>query len=73
MECGSDWVVKNGHTNRGKQLYKCKRCGRQFVPEANTHKHPKTKAKQALNMYTSGMSIRAISQTLNVKQGTVFT
>jgi insertion element IS1 protein InsB len=29
--CGSDDIVKNGTTRRGKQNYKCRDCGRQFV------------------------------------------
>lgn len=29
--CGSDDVMKNGNTRRGKQNYKCRDCGRQFV------------------------------------------
>ncbi|MFM7424835.1 MAG: IS1 family transposase [Elainella sp.] len=29
--CGSDNVMKNGTTRRGKQNYKCRDCGRQFV------------------------------------------
>ena len=29
--CGSDDVMKNGMTRRGKQNHKCRDCGRQFV------------------------------------------
>ena len=29
--CGSDDVMKNGMTRRGKQNHKCRECGRQFV------------------------------------------
>jgi insertion element IS1 protein InsB len=29
--CGSDNIVKNGRTRRGKQNYLCRDCGRQFV------------------------------------------
>ena len=29
--CGSDDIVKNGTTRRGKQNHKCRDCGRQFV------------------------------------------
>jgi insertion element IS1 protein InsB len=31
--CGSDDVMKNGTTRRGKQNYKCRDCGRQFVED----------------------------------------
>jgi insertion element IS1 protein InsB len=29
--CGSDDILKNGTTRRGKQNHKCRDCGRQFV------------------------------------------
>ncbi|BAY59902.1 hypothetical protein NIES2135_67790 (plasmid) [Leptolyngbya boryana NIES-2135] len=29
--CGSEAVSRNGHTRHGKQNYKCRDCGRQFV------------------------------------------
>ncbi|MEO0646424.1 MAG: IS1 family transposase, partial [Cyanobacteria bacterium J06650_10] len=29
--CGSHDISKNGTTRRGKQNYKCRDCGRQFV------------------------------------------
>lgn len=29
--CGSDDIMRNGTTRRGKQNYKCRDCGRQFV------------------------------------------
>jgi DNA-directed RNA polymerase subunit RPC12/RpoP len=31
--CGSHDIMKNGTTRRGKQNYKCKDCGRQFVED----------------------------------------
>jgi IS1 family transposase/transposase-like protein len=30
-KCNSQYVVKNGHTHTGKQNFKCRDCGRQFV------------------------------------------
>ena len=29
--CNSQHIVKNGHTHRGKQSFKCRDCSRQFV------------------------------------------
>ena len=29
--CGSNDIMKNGTTHRGKQNYQCRDCGRQFV------------------------------------------
>ncbi|MCP4208138.1 MAG: IS1 family transposase [Shimia sp.] len=31
--CGTNHVVKNGHIHNGKQNYKCRPCGRQFVED----------------------------------------
>src|SRR6476469_6161431 len=30
-KCESQYIVKNGHTHTGKQNFKCRDCGRQFV------------------------------------------
>ncbi len=35
--CSSEQIVKNGSIHTGKQKYKCKACGRQFVENP---KHP---------------------------------
>jgi predicted Zn finger-like uncharacterized protein len=29
--CQSDFFIKNGNTYYGKQRFKCKNCGRQFI------------------------------------------
>lgn len=44
--CGSDDVMKNGTTRRGKQNHKCRDCGRQFVE--NPQWQPKDKDTSAL-------------------------
>src|SRR4028119_1690139 len=30
-KCNSEYILKNGHTRSGKQNFKCRDCGRQFV------------------------------------------
>ena len=47
--CGSDDVMKNGMTRRGKQNHKCRDCGRQFVenPQAQP-KGPDTLSKNQM-------------------------
>ncbi len=37
-QCGSEHHVKNGHTYYGKQRFKCKDCGRQYV-EGSQYQH----------------------------------
>ena len=34
-KCHSSQFVKNGHTDYGKQRFRCQECGRQFVPNAS--------------------------------------
>jgi transposase-like protein len=44
--CESDDIVKNGTTRRGKQNYKCRDCGRQFVE--NPQWKPKSTDSKAM-------------------------
>jgi len=69
--CGSNHIVKDGKL-KGRQRMKCMNCRYHFLPDAK-HSHPKWKRKLAIKMYTNGMSMRAISRTLNIPLGTIFT
>ncbi len=42
-ECGSDLNVKNGRTYYGKQRYKCKDCGRQYIAGSEFQHIPREK------------------------------
>lgn len=44
-ECHSYKFVKNGHTYYGKQRFRCKECGRQFV---NNSSHPRQRSSQPI-------------------------
>jgi insertion element IS1 protein InsB len=44
--CGSDDIKRNGTTRRGKQNYKCRDCGRQFV--RNPQWQPKSSDTKAI-------------------------
>ena len=46
--CGSHDISKNGTTHRGKQNYKCRDCGRQFVEDPQWQPKPK-KTKALVN------------------------
>jgi transposase-like protein/IS1 family transposase len=69
--CGSHHVVKCGKP-RGKQRMLCRDCGKYFMLNALYHHHPKALKEKALKMYSNGMSMRAISRTLNIPLGTIF-
>ena len=45
-KCDSQYVVKNGHTHTGKQNFKCRDCGRQFV--MNSRHQPISKSTREL-------------------------
>jgi transposase-like protein len=68
--CGSIQINKNGHC-RGKQNYRCKSCGRQFV-EARSTKGYSDDAKQiCLKMYRDGIGFRAIERATGVSHNTI--
>lgn len=67
-KCKSDNLVKNGSQNN-KQRYKCKDCGRVFRDSS-----PKYSAEfkfEAIKMYLSSMSIRAIARIKKVHHSVV--
>ena len=69
--CGSIWVIKYGKS-RGKQTYKCRRCHYRFTPDAKRHLYPERVKQEAIKLYLEGMSMSAISRSLGVKLGTVY-
>ncbi len=63
-KCGSESVYKSGFV-KGEQRYRCKRCGRQFVP---TRHHGKTQTEKltATLLYINGLSLRTIARLMSV-------
>ena len=59
-KCNSPHNKKNGF-RRGKQAYKCKDCGCQFVENPIKREYPAEVKKLCLKMYLNGMGFRAIS------------
>lgn len=69
-KCSSTDVNKNGHC-RGKQNYRCKSCGRQFL-EFYSIKGYSNDAKQiCLKMVRDGLGFRAIERATGVSHNTV--
>lgn len=66
--CGSDDIMKNGTTRRGKQNYKCRDCGRQFVE--NPQWQPKDKATCALidRMLLERLPLAGIARVLQLSE-----
>ena len=66
--CGSDDIMKNGTTRRGKQNYKCRDCGRQFVE--NPQWQPKDKDTCALidRMLLERIPLAGIARVLQLSE-----
>ena len=66
--CGSNDVMKNGMTRRGKQNHKCRDCGRQFVqnPQAQS-KSPDTLSKIKL-LLLERISLAGIARVMGVSE-----
>jgi len=66
--CGSDDIMKNGMTRRGKQNYKCRDCGRQFVE--NPQWKPKERDTFALieRMLLERIPLAGIARVLQLSE-----
>jgi insertion element IS1 protein InsB len=63
--CLSDKIKKNGHTHYGKQRFRCKVCGRQFVTGSN-HYISMEKRNYIEDALTERLSLRAICRVFKV-------
>ncbi|MBW4662346.1 MAG: helix-turn-helix domain-containing protein [Drouetiella hepatica Uher 2000/2452] len=69
--CESEQFQKNGHRS-GKQNYRCKNCGRQYV-EAYAAKGYSEDTKQiCIKMYRTGLKLREIASLTGISHGTVY-
>lgn len=68
-KCSSSKIFKNGY-RRGKQCFRCRKCGRQFV--LNPKKQPYPLIKQlCLKMYLNGMGLRGIERVTEIHHTTI--
>ena len=63
-KCGSESVLKSGFV-KGQQRYRCKACGRQFVPTRH-HGKTQTQKQTAILLYINGLSLRTIARLIHV-------
>src|SRR2546425_8154151 len=47
--CQSDALVRNGHAPNGKQLYRCRTCGRQSRENPTPHAYPEARREEILH------------------------
>jgi len=69
--CGSDQLVKNGHTRKGKQMYKCHGCGRQSREKPGSNAYSPEKKAEILRAYDERSSLRGLTRTFGVSRTTV--
>ena len=69
-QCKSSQHKKNG-LRRGKQSYRCKDCGYQFVENPIARGYPTEVKKLCLKMYLNGMGFRAIARVTEIDHGTI--
>ncbi|WP_414635094.1 IS1 family transposase [Beggiatoa leptomitoformis] len=65
-ECQSHHVIKNGKTHFGKQNYKCRGCGRQFVENANPKRISQETWEQVERLLKEKRSLAGISRVTGI-------
>jgi transposase-like protein len=67
VKCGSsERQVKKGFTGSGSQRYQCQGCGATYTPEPKEQGYSQTTRRQAVQLYSEGLSLRAIAGFLKV-------
>ena len=69
-KCQSSHKKKNGF-RRGKQSYKCKDCGYQFVENPISRKYPPEVKQICLKMYLNGLEFRASARVTEIDHTTI--
>ncbi len=69
-KCSNSAVIKSGKI-KGKQRYKCKKCGYHYTVQQKSTAKPKELKKYALQLYLEGLGFRSIGRILNVSNVSV--
>ncbi len=68
VACSSKQVTKNGHIHNGKQRYRCKSCGRQFVYGATNKRISDETKAQIDKLLLEKLSLAGIARVLDVSE-----
>ena len=71
--CGNEDTKKNGHTHYGKQNYRCKKCGRQFVIGGQNWFITDAQKELVDKLLLERISLAGISRVLNISEPWVST
>jgi insertion element IS1 protein InsB len=66
--CKSEDIHKNGRTRRGKQNYKCRECGRQFVEDPQWQPKEVDKREMINKLLLERISLAGIARALNLSE-----
>jgi transposase-like protein len=69
--CSATHIVKNGHTPKGKQNYRCQVCSRQCVADPASRAHSPTLRQCVLAAGNSRMSLRSAERVFKVSRQTI--
>ena len=69
--CSRGNAIKNGITAAGKQRFRCRRCGRQFITDYTRRGHDPEVRRLVVPLSLNGCGIRDISRVLNLSTNTV--
>lgn len=62
--------IKLGKTKAGSQRYKCKNCGKVYIPKPKERTYSEEVKKQAIKLYMEGNSGRAVGRILGIGKNT---
>ena len=65
-QCNSNNIVKNGRTHYGKQRFKCKNCGRQFVESPTRQPIDRSRRELIDKLLLERLSLAAIARVTGV-------
>jgi IS1 family transposase len=64
--CHSSYIKKNGHIHNGKQNFRCKDCGRQFVADKQKKSIPAHDREIIRRLFAERISLRGICRVMHV-------
>ena len=64
--CEREEIVKNGSIHNGKQKYKCKECGRQFIENPKKKRISEEKKRMIDKMLLEKISLRGIHRVTGI-------
>ena len=69
--CGSDDLVKNGHSENGTQRYRCNECGKSFQTEYSYNAWKPGIREQIETQTLNSSGVRDIGRNLEISKNTV--